>query len=42
MSGSSGTAQDRYQNLSEEKKEIKCQYHHEHNKNLPEDEKEKV
>ena len=31
-----------YQNLSEEEKEKKCQYHREHNKNLSEKQKQKL
>ena len=32
---------ERYQNLSEEEKETKCQYHRDRNKNLSEEEKQK-
>ena len=34
-------ARERYQNLSEEKKEKKFQYHHDQNKNLSEEGKQK-
>ena len=34
-------ARERYQNLSEEKKEKKCHYHHDQNKNLSEEGKQK-
>ena len=34
-------AHERYQNLSEEEKEEKCQYHRDWNKNLAEEEKQK-
>ena len=34
-------ARERYQNLSEEKNEKKCQYHRDRTKNLSEEEKQK-